>query len=59
MFICFSLNELARHDENGLVFFDENQLELHIMTLFKNFASEICKKQRRFCKEIDNFLAVD
>ncbi|XP_060857699.1 chitobiosyldiphosphodolichol beta-mannosyltransferase [Metopolophium dirhodum] len=53
------LNELVRHNENGLVFSNENQLALHIMTWFKNFPSEICEKQSRFCKEIDNFRAVD
>ncbi|CAI6353528.1 unnamed protein product [Macrosiphum euphorbiae] len=53
------LNELVRHNENGLVFSTENQLALHIMTWFKNFPSEICEKRRRFCKEIDNFRAVD
>ncbi|KAL5238002.1 hypothetical protein ACI65C_005412 [Semiaphis heraclei] len=53
------LNELVRHNENGLVFSNENQLALHIMTWFKNFPSEICEKQSRFCKEIDKFRVVD
>jgi len=59
MFICFSLNELVRHNENGLVFSNENQLASHIMTWFKNFPSEICEKQSKFCKEIDKFRAID
>ncbi|XP_026820771.1 chitobiosyldiphosphodolichol beta-mannosyltransferase [Rhopalosiphum maidis] len=53
------LNELVRHNENGLVFSNENQLAMHIMTWFKNFPLQICEKQSRFCKEIDNFRAVD
>ncbi|XP_022165464.1 chitobiosyldiphosphodolichol beta-mannosyltransferase-like [Myzus persicae] len=53
------LNELVRHNENGLIFSNGNQLALHIMTWFKNFPSEICEKQSRFLKEIDKFRAVD
>jgi len=59
MFICFSLNELVRHNENGLVFSNENQLAMHIMTWFKNFPLQTCEQRTRFCKEIDNFRAVD
>ncbi|XP_022180428.1 chitobiosyldiphosphodolichol beta-mannosyltransferase-like [Myzus persicae] len=53
------LKELVRHNENGLVFSNENQLALHIMTWFENFPFQICEKQTRFRKEIDNFRAVD
>ncbi|XP_025203427.1 chitobiosyldiphosphodolichol beta-mannosyltransferase [Melanaphis sacchari] len=53
------LNELVRHNENGLVFSNEHQLAMHIMAWFKNFPLQICEKQSRFCKEIDNFRTVD
>lgn len=59
IFIRFSLNELVRHNENGLVFSNENQLAMHIMTWFKNYPSQVCEKKNKFCKEIDSFRTVD
>jgi len=53
------LNELVRHNENGFVFSDGNQLALQIMTWFKNFPSQVCEERNRFSKEIDNFRTVD
>ncbi|KAL5237492.1 hypothetical protein ACI65C_004902 [Semiaphis heraclei] len=56
-FAC--LDELVQHDKNGLVFTNENELALHIMTWFKNFPLQISEKQSKFRKEIDKFRAVD
>lgn len=57
--MCFSLNELVRHNENGFVFSNEHQLALHILTWFLKYPSQICENKNRFCKEIDVFRTVD
>lgn len=59
IFVYSSLNELVRHNENGLVFSNDKQLELHIKTWFKNYPLDVCEKKDRFCKEIDKFRKVD
>lgn len=50
---------MVRHNENGLVFSNEKELEFQIMTWFKNYPSHICEKKIIFCKEIEKFRKVD
>lgn len=55
----FSLNELVRHNKNGLVFSNENQLTLHILSWFINHPKQACEKKIRFYQEIDTFRTID
>ncbi|XP_050433024.1 chitobiosyldiphosphodolichol beta-mannosyltransferase isoform X2 [Adelges cooleyi] len=49
------LHELVRHDENGLVFSNEQQLASQISSWFKGFPSKINEQREIFSKESDEF----
>ncbi|XP_050537624.1 chitobiosyldiphosphodolichol beta-mannosyltransferase isoform X2 [Daktulosphaira vitifoliae] len=53
------LHELVKHNENSLVFSDEEELSLQISTWFKGFPKEICEKKEQFCTEINKFRSTD
>lgn len=58
VFSMFSLSELVRHNENGLVFENSNQLAQQLKLWFTNFP-QIREEHKTFREKIKLFQKID